>query len=62
MVYENPKSATAKPCPDEPGTLGEQLTTLIVALYLGERRGTPAATQWQEARARCIPHAQKVVE
>ena len=62
MITDSRHVATAKPCPNEPGTLGEQLSLLIIALYLGEQRGTPASQQWQEARTRCIPHAQKVVE
>lgn len=62
MVTDQPGNSTPKPHQSEPGTLGQQLTTLIVALCLGERRRTPAAEQWQEARARSIPHARKGVE
>ncbi len=46
----------ARPAPNEPGTLGEQLATIAVAIALGERRGTSAATEWHRARRLVLPH------
>jgi len=45
------------PAPNEPGTLEQQVATVRVSLYLGDRRGTSAEQQWTDARRLVIPHA-----
>lgn len=50
-----------RPAPNEPGTLRQQLSAVEVAIYLGRRRGTSAAEQWQDARRLVMPHAQQEV-
>ncbi|WP_413430909.1 hypothetical protein [Crateriforma spongiae] len=45
------------PSAGQPGTLGEQFMVVSLSLYLGERRGTDAKTEWSDARRLVIPHA-----
>lgn len=54
--YLSPKPT---PAPDQPGTLGEQLLTVAVSLHLAERTGTPAAQQWERARALVMGRAER---
>ena len=49
--------AIARPTPDQPGTLAEQLAAVDLSLYLGARRGTTAADEWADARRLVMPHA-----
>ena len=50
-----------RPAPNEPGTITEQLAAVNVSLYLGQRRGTSAAFEWQDARGLVIEHARTLV-
>jgi len=58
MVAKNATSASDKnkrPSHNCIGTLGEQLAAVRLSLYLGWRRGTSAADQWDDARRLAIP-------
>ncbi|TWU66906.1 hypothetical protein V7x_24780 [Crateriforma conspicua] len=48
---------TPNPSAGQPGTLGDQLSAVTVAIYLGRRRGTDARHEWDDARRLVIPHA-----
>lgn len=51
----------ANPHRSEPGTLIQQFAAIGISLYLAERRGTTAETEWQDARAMLIPHARPTI-
>lgn len=48
-----------RPTHEQPGTLLEQMQAIVTSIYLGDRRDTSAHDEWQEARARVIPHARE---
>ena len=54
-----PSARPAIPSPGEPGTLGEQFAAIGLALYLGRRRRTSAAAEWQAARGLVMKHARE---
>ena len=47
------------PSPNEPGSLAEQFAAVGLALYLGSRRRTSAAAEWDDARRLVMPHARR---
>jgi len=58
MVTKNDDSASRKdkrPSHNCIGSLGEQLAAVRLSLYLGWRRGTSAADQWDDATRLAIP-------
>ena len=60
MIPQPPPQASGKiasPTPDQPGTLGEQLSAIDLSIYLGARRRTSARQEWQDARRLVMPHA-----
>lgn len=59
MIPLDPDFSThkPKPTPDQPGTWAQQLATIEVAIYLGDRRQTDARREWSDARKLVLPHA-----
>lgn len=55
--FNPPSGRPAIPSPGEPGTFGEQFAAIGLSLYLGRRRRTSAAAEWQDARRLVMPHA-----
>lgn len=60
-VDDQSSSSSPRPAPNDPGTLGQQLAAVFLSIYLGRRRGTSAAREWQDARRLVMPHARQEV-
>ena len=54
---DQPLGRPVVPSPGEPGTFAEQFAAIGLALYLGSRRRTSAAAEWQDARRLVMQHA-----
>ncbi len=37
------------------GSMAQQLATIAASIYLGERRGTSAAAEWEDAQRLAMP-------
>ena len=65
MVQQTPPESSgniARPTPDQPGTLMDQIQAIVFAIYLGDRRRTNAQKEWQDARGLVMPHARREVQ
>ena len=58
-IHGQPLGRPPVPAPSEPGTLAEQFAAIGLALYLGRRRRTSAAAEWQAARGLVMKHARE---
>ncbi|WP_417736296.1 hypothetical protein [Rosistilla oblonga] len=44
------------------GTLAQQMAAIGLSIYLGDRRGTTAAEEWDDAHRLIVPHRRREVE
>ena len=58
-IHGQPLGRPPVPSPGEPGSLAEQIAAVGLSLYLGRRRRTSAAAEWQDARRLVMPHARE---
>ena len=54
-----PLGRPVRPAPGEPGGYAEQMAAVGLALYLGRRRRTSAAAEWDDARRLVMQHARE---